>query len=74
MDNRVQRESFILRVWWKREPPTQTVWIQHIGSGEGVAVHDLQEAAAFMERWVPLHPWRSTGQDKHGTEERQGLR
>ena len=59
-----QRESFIVRVWWKPGQAAHEVWIQHVRSGETAVVHDLDQAAAFIERWAPLP----------AEKDRQGLR
>jgi len=48
-----QRESFIVRVWWKPGQRTREVQVQHVRSGETAVIHDLEGLAAFIERWVP---------------------
>ena len=47
-----QRESFVVRVWWKPGQVVQEVWIQHVRSGETAVVHDFEGLAAFIERWA----------------------
>ena len=47
-----QRESFVVRVWWKPGQVVQEVWIQHVRSGETAVVHSLDQAVAFIERWA----------------------
>lgn len=49
----VQRESFIVRVWWQQRQVTPEVWVQHIRSGESAIIHDLKDVIAFIERWTP---------------------
>jgi hypothetical protein len=78
----VQRESFVVRVWWKPGQAAPEVWAQHVRSGEAAVMHDLSEVAAFIERWAPLRLLApaaqarvsGTGQAKLATEDRQGLR
>jgi hypothetical protein len=48
-----RRESFLVWVWWKPGQGTHEVRVQHVRSGEMAVVHDLDEIAAFIERWVP---------------------
>jgi hypothetical protein len=82
MDSSVQRESFIVRVWWKPGQAVQEVWIQHIRSGEWAVVHDLEGVAVFIGRWAPLcllapaaqAQVSGTGQAKPAEKDRQGLR
>jgi hypothetical protein len=48
-----QRESFLVRVWWRPGQAVQEVWIQHVRSGETVIVHGLDGIVTFIERWSP---------------------
>jgi len=59
-----QRESFVVRVWWKPGQAAHEVWIQHVRSGETTVVHDLDGIAAFIERWAR----------RPAEKDRQGLR
>ena len=49
-----QRESFIVRVWWRPGQAAPEMWVQHVRSGETAVVHDMEGVAAFVERWAPL--------------------
>jgi len=60
----VQRESFIVRAWWKPGQTAPEVWVQHIRSGESAVVHGFDRVAAFVERWAP----------RPAEKDRQGLR
>jgi hypothetical protein len=59
-----QRESFIVRVWWKPGQDAPEIWVHHVRSGESVVLRDLEAVKAYIERRAP----------KAAAHERAGLR
>ena len=49
---RVQRESFVVRIWQEPSRPEWKGWVQHVRSGDSAALQNLGELVTFIERWT----------------------
>lgn len=49
----LQREAFVVWVWWKADQTIAEIWVQHVSSGKAVILHDLKEVIAFITASFP---------------------
>jgi hypothetical protein len=47
-----QTDTFVLRIWRQRGQQGWRGWVQHTRTGESVAVQDMDQLVAFVERHV----------------------
>jgi hypothetical protein len=51
-EDAAQRDSFVVRIWRKKNQPDWQGWVQHSRTGESAPVQNLDELLSFIERWA----------------------
>lgn len=47
--DRVQRNSFLIRIWREPDQVQWRGWVQHVRTGEAIFIQDLEQLRDFFE-------------------------